>query len=512
MSKKRVIALLCLLVMVASCLAGCGGGSGGGGGDAADSHRTVVIRVLDVFQTQNPYENTGYSDAYVNNQVYETLFMTDNDGELRPVLAKDYEASEDALEYTVHLIEDAKFQNGEPFKASDVVFTYDYAKQFTAKTSNFDMVEKVEALDDYTVKFTLNRVDPLFLAYTGYMYILNEKFVNDNGGVISTVACGTGPYKLVEYDPAVHAVMTANEEYRKGAPDIKDIEIKYISDSSSALVSFESGAIDFMEIPSESVESIQSNDKYNTEYSQMMHTAIIALNTTVPPLDNKLVRQALTYGTDKENIIKIAYSGMAEVARIQAGTNCFGVDFSKATDFSYNPEKAKELLAEAGFPNGLDFADYGIHMDVIAGGYHEKVAQVWQKNMEDIGVKIELISTESPDEKADAGDYAIMNEGLSYRADFSFNKRHYTTGGSTNWSRISDPYIDEMFAKGDVETDPEKRKEIYRDLVAYIVDLCPSIPYMHRNKCYAWPKDIEIDQLYNDANRPYVCYEWHWAE
>jgi len=151
-------------------------------------------------------------------------------------------------------------------------------------------------------------------------------------------------------------------------------------------------------------------------------------------------------------------------------------------------------------------------MDVIAGGYHEKIAQVFQKNLADIGCQIELVSTEIPDEKAASGDYAILNEGMSYRTDFSYNKKHYgTIGGSENWFRMEDEYVNEMFQKGDLETDPEKRKEIYRELIAYIVDYCPNIPIFHKSSVYGWSKDIDGVQIYSDSSRPYYVYEWKWA-
>ena len=529
---KKLMALILSIIMVLSLVA-CGGGNDKaenkgndktstststsdkkdeGKKEEATEARTVVIRTPDIFQSLNPWEATGYSDGFIFNHVYETLFYVDDEGQLIPVLATGYTASDDALTYTINLVEDAVYTDGTPFTAKDVVFTYTYAKDFTVGTANHSMVESVTAIDDYTVEFKLNTVDPLFLAYTGGMPIVSEKFVTENDGNIAGKVCGTGPYDLVSYDPAVKAVLTAKEDYRLGAAEIKDFEIQYVADASSALVSFEAGALDLMAIPAEMVTSIQDSGKFNTERSTPMHTAIIALNNTVAPLDNKLVRQALSYACNKEAMVMVAYEGQADVARLQANTNCFGVDFSEAPDISYNPEKAKELLAEAGYPDGLNFADFGIHMDVIAGGYHEKIAQVFQQNLADIGVTLELVSTEIPDEKAASGDYAILNEGMSYRADFSYNKRHYgSIDGYTNWFRMEDEYVNEMFIKGDLETDPEKRKDIYRELIAYIVDYCPNIPVFHKSSVYGWSKDIDGVQIYDNSARPYFVYEWKWA-
>ncbi|MFR2966080.1 MAG: ABC transporter substrate-binding protein [Anaerovoracaceae bacterium] len=125
------------------------------------------------------------------------------------------------------------------------------------------------------------------------------------------------------------------------------------------------------------------------ERSADLKTAVFAINTTVEPLDNKLVRQALNYACDKQTIIDVAYEGYAAPARLQASdANCFGVDFSGAEEVTYDPEKAKELLAEAGYPDGLNLSDYGVVLDVMGGTYLEKAAQIYQQNLADIGVTL----------------------------------------------------------------------------------------------------------------------------
>lgn len=235
-----------------------------------------------------------------------------------------------------------------------------------------------------------------------------------------------------------------------------------------------------MKVEPTQLVNLEGNDNFTIEKVQTLKTAIFAINTTVEPLDNKLVRQALNYACDKQSIIDIAYEGHATVARLQASdANCFGVDFSDAEDVTYDPEKAKELLAEAGFADGLDFSDYGVVMDVMGGTYLEKAAQVFQQNLADIGVKLELRNTSTPDEDAESGNFAMMTQTLSYRADFSYNVCHYGTSGigGNNFCQLSDPYIDEMFAKAETENDEEARKEIYKELIAYIVDLSTICSY-----------------------------------
>jgi peptide/nickel transport system substrate-binding protein len=517
MKNKKSIALILLVLMVISSLTACGGKetptTPNQNGDSTTGVNTkpVVIYAQDIFTSLDPYQTISIPDNQVFRQVYETLCYVDEDGTPKPYLAESWDISDDGLTYTFKLAQNAFFSDGTQVKASDVAFSYDYAKQYPSKASAYQMVETVEVIDDFTIKFNLNARSPLFLAFTQNMPIISEAFVKANNGDISSVACGSGPYTVVEYNTAVKCVLAAREDYRNGAPAIKNAEIRYFAEASSAQVAFEAGEVTFMSMPTSSAKLFIDNPDYNSERLPMFHTAIIALNTTKAPFDNKLVRQAFSYAMDKDSIIEIAYDGYATKARLQAYTTCFGVDFSKAENIDYNPEKAKQLLAEAGYPNGMNLTDMGVHMDVIAGGYHEKIAQVYQQNLKDIGVEIELVATETPDENAKKGDFVIMNEGISFKTDFSGNTNQYCTSGigGLNWSQMSDPYVDEMFEKGNNETDPEKRKEIYRDLIAYLIDYCPSIPVFHKQSIFVWDKNLNAN-VYPDSNTPFYLPEWSW--
>ena len=504
----KIFAIFLCVALLFSVLTGCGATQS----EDTASQKPVVVYVADIFNTLNPYDSGAFSDSYVFNQVYETIAKVDDKGTPQPCLAESWEMSSDGLTYTIKLVKDAKFQNGEIMKASDVVYSYTYAKDYAAKNAFYSMVKKVEATDDSTVVFTLDKPCPLFLGYTQQIPIINEKFVKEHNGDISKEACGTGPYTIVTYDPAVKVVLTACEDYRLGPAAIKDVELCYVSDASSAVVALESGEINFMSVPPIMVAPFVDNPEFNTQKTLPLYTAVIAMNTKVKPFDNKLIRQAFSCATDKKSIIAIAYEGYGTEARLQAYTNCFGVDFTGAPDFSYNPEKAKELLAEAGYPNGMDLTkDFGIKLLTIPGTFHEKVGQVFQKNLADIGVKVELQNTQTPDEDVESGNFAIMNQGATYRADFSYNECNYGTIGigGNNYSQMSDPYVDEMFAKGAAETNPDLRKGIYKELINYLIDYCPGIPVFHKQEVYVWSKDLNA-KAHDSGMFPFFVYEWSW--
>ncbi|MDM8533257.1 ABC transporter substrate-binding protein [Clostridiaceae bacterium HSG29] len=511
MKKKnfRIFALLLCLVMVFSVTTGCGAT---GSAIEDDGERTVVVYVADIFNTLNPFDTGAFSDAYVFNQVYETMVQVDDVGVPIPCLAESWEISDDALTYTVNLVKDAKFHNGENFKASDVVFTYTYAKDFPAKRAFYSMVDKVVALDDYTVEFTLNKPSPLFFSHSQQMPIVSEKFVTEQEGNISKSACGTGPYVIETFDPAVKTVLTANENYRLATAEIKSVELRYMSDSSSAVVSLETGDIDFMSVPPVMAGSFEGKDGFTTKRTLPFYTAVIAMNTKVEPFGDKLIRQAFSYAADKQSIIDIAYEGFGTEAKLQAYTNSFGVDLTDVEDFSYNPEKAKAVLAEAGYPDGMNLTEeFGVKLLTIPGTFHEKVGQVFQNNLADIGVVVELQNTQTPDEDVESGNFAIMNQGATYRTDFSYNECNYGSIGigGNNYSQMNEPYVDEMFTKGAIETDPEKRQVIYKELIEWLVDYCPGIPVFHKQEIYVWNEELNAD-AHNSGMFPFFVYEWSW--
>lgn len=504
---KKTLAMILAVMMMVGMLAGCGGGDKG---QEKTPDSPVVVYIGDIFNSLNPYETTANSDQAVFDQVYETLAVTQDDGTVKPCLAENWTISDDNLEYVFNLAKGVKFHNGEELKASDVVFTFEKFMSTAAKKNFVDMISKVEAVDEYTVKFTLNRVTPLFLVYTNEVPILSEKFVTEKDGKINDCACGTGPYKLESIDFASSAFLTRNDDYRQEPAAIKNIELRYVSDASTAAVQLETGDMDIMRVEPTQLQNFEGNDAFTVEKVQTLKTAIFAINVTKAPLDNKLVRQALSYACDRQSIIDIAYEGHAVPARLQASdANCFGVDLSDATDFSYNPEMAKQKLAEAGYPDGLNLSDYGIVLDVMGGTYLEKAAQVYQQNLADVGITLELHNTSTPDEDAESGNFSMMTQTLSYRADFSYNICHYGTSGigGNNFCQLSDPWIDEMFAKAESANDAAEREAIYKELIAYIVDLCPSITIFHHELIYAWGN--RVNAVVHDSNvHPYYCYEW----
>ena len=532
MKIKKYAALLLAAIMLLCCVAGCANNDTPPAddnkvenNDAANNNvpnnnvaddkndKPVVIYSPAVFTSLNPLCSKGYGDKYIATNVYQALTITGKTG-VDLLLAESYEISDDGLVYTFKLPQNVKFHNGDALKASDVVWSLNvYAREFTQVNKYTKNIKDVRAIDETTIEIEINSPYPLFLNDLTNLVIFNQAFVEaSEDREIRMVECGTGPYKVVEFNGTDKCKVEAFADYYEGEPAIKDVEFRYISDQASAAVAFESGDITIMEAPIAQGKIMVESGKYNSQVTTPPHTAIIAFNCSKAPFDNKLVRQAFSYAADKETIIQIAYEGMAKVARIHADPDTVaGVDMSKAADISYNPEKAKELLAQAGYPNGLNLTEMGISFKTIAGGYHEKIAQVYQQNLAAIGVTVELISTETPDEDVVAGDFYIMNEGLGFQPDFAFNINQYSTSaiGASNMGHWSDEWCDKEYERINAIVDPEVRLASYADLIAYIVDACPTLPIMHKNSLYVFDKDLNAF-LYDSNSGQYRVWEWSW--
>ena len=523
---KKRIALLMAAAMLVTSLAGCSGGTGaetsssaaeGSGqqteenGDSSEtSGRTdVVIRVESPWSTFNPLDSSLYVEYYELNQMYETLVWVDDEGNTVPVLAESWESNSEGNEYTIKIREGVKFHNGEELKASDVAFVLTKAAESPALKSNLGTFQKAEAVDDYTVKITLEAPFAPLIPFLANIKIFNEKFYNEHNGDLRTVECGTGPYKLVDVDMDTEMNLTAFEDYWQGPPAIKDIKFTVITDETTAAVAYMAGEVDFISTAaSQYLEISAQPDLYSFEAVPTKHTALFYFNTERAPFDNKLVRKALQHAVDRDTMIQVAFEGFASPAYLQGDESCFGVDYDRVVMYDYDLDKAKELLAEAGYPNGLDLGSL-----VTTEGYFEKCAVVFQSSLAEIGctMEVEVMENTALTATTLAGDYDMMAGGQSFSTDSAYAAKQYCSEyiGSNNYSRLRNDRVDELFAEAERETDPDTRKELYGEAIEIITDEATMIPLFHKKLLFAWAKGLNC-VVHHDSYIPYFVYEWSW--
>lgn len=513
MKKKHLLfvaAILIVTVLFSGCSTDTDGPTGG-----SETRTGINIPLDSIGNTMDVHASTLRVDSAVTRQFAEGLFHIEDDGTVIPRLAESYTVSDDGTVYTIKLQEGVKFHNGDELKASDVVWNFRRAIDNMHRWENVQDIVDVKAIDDNNVEFALEAPSSIFLYNLTQVQIVSEKAVTELGDMYGSVVdkAGTGPYVLTKYDQNTEILLEAFPEYWRGEAKIKNIKFVPMTDSSTQLIAFENGEFDFAQIPTADWETIVATDKYTTIKAPGLHQSYIGINVGKDsPIANEKVRQAIGYAMDKESMVAIATDGFADVANYMMRPGLLEGAVEHGSYYTYNPEKAKELLAEAGYPNGFDLGV--IEAISSANGRYVKIAQVLEQNLADVGItsKIEIGETASmlPAWKTDRK-YDIFVSGFtpsfSYYEFKGYVFSEMDLQVQLNYNDdIDTAFIDESFDKAISELDNEKRAQIYADVDQYLVDVAAYVPIMHVNSLYAWNKDLNATA----PIRYYNIYNWSW--
>lgn len=384
---KKTVSLILVIAMMLATLAGCGGGDTG----SDDAARTDLIYALSAEPNKlDPMAIAMMSTFTVTYAIYDNLVEEDENGEFVPCLAESVDISDDGLEYVFALRQDVKFHDGSDMTADDVVFSINRTIE---KGWAFDMtafIDKVEKVDDYTVKMTLNTPFGGMLGSLAspYFSIMSKNYLEEKGDdIVEREPMGTGAYKFVEWVSGDHITLEANEDYFQGAPAIKTITFKPITDKNTGLISLQTGEIDaYLNINAVDIPTVEDDDSlafYSTELA-----AVLSLNMNVEtaPLDNPDVRKAINYAINKQNIIDGALEGRGMVANSAISPTCDGYS-ENVKGYEYDPEKAKELLSAAGYTESNPL---NLTIKLKEDAKNQKVAQVIQNDLKQVNVNVEI--------------------------------------------------------------------------------------------------------------------------
>lgn len=388
MTKKSLLVLLGMVMALMLVLAACGGsdepastdedpdvedpaegeGEDGDGEEAASGEPqqggSIVLSTSGEPVTFNPLYSQDSASADVIDLVHASLLQTDEELNLIPYLATDLpEISEDGLEYTYTLNEGVLFHDGEELTAEDVKFTHDIFinPDYTGpRAGDFDTLESVEVVDEYTVKFILSEVDASFDTRSGYgilpKHILEDVPVADLEEHMEynrNAPIGAGPFEFVEYVDGQYIELVAHEEYFEGRPNLDKLTFRVASDSNAELLMFETGDTDYMILPATEYATAETYDHGRISSTLALRYDYIGWNNDRPLFQDPKVRQALTMAIDRQLIVDEIMDGKGEVAHVPASPLSWAYPES-APEFNYDPEGAKELLAEAGWEPGAD--------------------------------------------------------------------------------------------------------------------------------------------------------------
>ncbi|MBM7661678.1 peptide/nickel transport system substrate-binding protein [Bacillus mesophilus] len=374
--------------------------------DKAGSDGTLVVGLEAEPTTLDAHQLSDYNSSRAAMELYDQLVkFKDESTELEPDLAEKWDISEDGKEYTFHLRQDVKFHDGTPFNAEAVKFSierqtdsnhpYHDTGTFAYADFTFGPVEKVEVVDEFTVKITLKEPFAPFLSNMAMhaASIVSPTALEKHSSDFTMNPVGTGPFKFVSWNKGVEVVLEKNEDYFGGAPSIDQLIFKPITEAQTRLAELESGNIDLIvNIPPDDLERLRGDSNLQVIEQAGMHVWWTALNTQKEPFNNVKVRQAVNYAINKEAIVDGILQGTGELANSPVPPTVWGHN-PDVKNYPYNPEKAKELLAEAGYADGFDVT-YWVPESGSGMQQPQAMAAAIQSDLAKVGINVEIQTLE----------------------------------------------------------------------------------------------------------------------
>ena len=531
-ARSRILALVLVLAMIFG--TGCGTGASSGvasqstaSGSASEANsesapaeegsRDVVVAMAQDVSSLYAYEKGSYTNNQVLWHPYEALISKNAEMEFIPLLAESWEMADDNLTWTFHLREGVKFHDGSDFTAEDVVASYDKASVageslFVEKLA---YVDSYEAVDDYTFVVKTKMPYPLLLDDLMFVVITNKEDVEGKAPQeIAANINGTGRYKFVEWVPEDHIDFTVNENYWGEQPEVKNVRFRPITNVATRTAALLSGELDVAAMLAvQDVDRINNTDGVRVEAARSMECVAVemvqteknpAVNLDVNPFLDVRVRKAFYMAIDLDSIVKNIYNGHVYPTTSMTAEGFNGYD-AALERHPYDPEAAKALLAEAGYPDGFE-----VTLDASSVGFanSDALAQALASYWEKIGIKVNLnvMST-------GFGSYIAQgagNSGLSlvgwamYTGDgISMQERQYMkwdkeagTGGG-NYGMYDNPDVSAKIMEAMQEMDIAKRGEMVKEIDRMVLDDVANIPLFFNENIFGVRDSIEYTPRYD---------------
>jgi len=417
----------------------------------------------------------------VATQLTDSLVYLDRDGEIKPALAETWDVSEDGTVYTFYLREGVTFHNGEAFTADDVIATWEIGSEVGEWTDKFTLVD-VEKVDDYTVTLTTEAPNPeLLVTIHDFWAIYPDEYLDEVGVEgIQENPVGTGPFMFVEWVKGDHITYTANPDYwMEGYPLVETLIFRPIPESATRVAAVQADEIDVVaRLSSEEAQSLMGVEGVEVIQYPVDRIYYIAFNNLTTGVDQPTmdarVRQAMNYAVDVDAILDALFDGFGKPAAgyVSSGELGYGV----VEPFGYDPEKARELLAEAGYEDG-----FAMGMACPAGAYmhFEEVCEAITGYLGDVGIDISLEIMESGqywELEANKELPPLFGDSWSTLSGEALRRLTGALGGwDAAYSSWSDPVIDDYLEQLSTTVDRETRKTLYEELQVYMQEDPPFI-------------------------------------
>ncbi|MBI3455923.1 MAG: ABC transporter substrate-binding protein [Candidatus Rokubacteria bacterium] len=444
--------------------------------------------------------------AVVFYNLQEALVKVDRHGELVPWLAERWHTA-DNLNYTFFLKKGVRFHNGRPFTAEDVKYVLDRDRNPETKhphVGDYADISAIHVRDEHTVTVSLRQPNAMFL----YNVARQGSVMYPREGVeqMKSNPIGTGPFVLARWERGDRIVLKRNANYHvKGLPKLDQVTFRFIPDPNAALAALQAGDIDVLAfgLGPESVEVVRRSPNLQVILGDTTNDVILALNNSRKPYSDVRVRRAITHAIDKEEILKGAMFGFGRILGTNVDPlNPYFVDMSKAVP--YSPENARQLLAEAGYPNGLD----AILKVPPQYPYTVRTGEVIVGQLAKVGVRVRLEQIEWGqwlDRVYKNADYdmTIIGHAEGWDAKNYANPKYYF--------RYDSPRFQEVYRRSETTLDDAKRRAVYHELQKIMVEEAPVVWLYVYPRLVAAKKGVE--GIWKDLPTPSMdLSEVSWAK
>ena len=535
--RKISFCLLIVLIVMISALSACSSDEAKKAEEdqnsGASSYSADFITAVEEEPDTNNFQATTYYYTVAMNvfdRLVETKTGKDGTNGISPSLAESWEISDDRRTYTFHLRDDVKFSNGEELTSDDVLYTF--SRLLTDPEScNQDIARVIKGADqlesgraksfkgfrvisDRDFSITLKKPFEAFLSSlsTPAASIMNRESAEEAGdrfGTDPNAMVGTGPYIFAEWEHGERMVLRANKECWSGAPENEGVQILFLSDPEYIRTLYDDGGLDIMDLDDldNSAEYYIHGDIYQDGLQRIRRVGItyIALNGSVKPLDDVRVRKALQLSVDRRVLLDAVYGGRGELENGIFPHGLYGFNETLA-EIPYDIDKAKELLTEAGYPNGFDMT---ISVKSTSSRWEDTMMRLTASMWKRIGVnaKIEILSEADFMKRRKKGRLTCYT--ATWTADYNDPDNFiYTFFGAKNNTRFrslcySDNNVMHRVRSARMISDPEKRIREYQDLEKKIIqDDAAWIPLFSRVHLYMLSDRItEFAPIWNGSVR-----------
>ncbi|WP_346725803.1 glutathione ABC transporter substrate-binding protein [Alteribacter keqinensis] len=522
MKKSKWFKSIAIPAVMAVALVGCasepdeGGDTGTDGGDGgADNGEeaegeeggNLVIALGADIVALDPHGSNDVPSSNVQTNIYETLLTQSEDMELEPLLATDWEAVEDDL-WEFELREDVTFHDGSEFNAEVVKANFDRVldpEVASPRQFLFEMIEEVIIVDDYTVQFKTEYPFaplPSHLAHTGGSMISKDAIDADYeamedgespGSVLNSEPAGTGFFKFESRDTGNEVVLAKNEDYWGENAKVDQVTFRVISEPSTRVGNLETGDIHISyPVEPNNKSRVEAMDIADVYEQRSLSTAYVGFNNDKEPFDDPKVRQALTMAIDKSAIIDGILEGNATEAIAPINDQVFG--FSDSVDeLGYDPERAKELLAEAGYEDGFETTIW-----TNESAEREDIAIIVQDQLSEIGVdvSIEVLEWGAYLDNTANGQHDMFILGwvtVTGDADYGMFPLFHSSqkGAAGNRTFTDNAELDDVLDQARRETDDATREDLYEQALEILVEDAPMLSLYHTTYLVGVNKDVQ---------------------